>query len=63
MSISEYRIFSTAISCYTFGYCFCTSFTFIEPQAFIRTKITTEMLLQVATETSDILSIHWWIRY
>ncbi len=63
MSISEYRVFSTAISYYTFGYRFGTRFMFIEPTAFIRAKIIPKMLLQVATETSDILSIHRWIRY
>lgn len=62
-SVSEYRFFATAVGRYSFGNCFCPSLVLFNAMSFFRTKIPSEMLLQVVTETSDILSFHRWIWY
>ena len=58
MSISENRVFPTAICCYAFGYCLCPSLKLFNAMSFIYAEIPPEMFLQIPTETSDILLIH-----
>ena len=56
-------VFFTAFSRYAFGNCFLPSLALFKAMSFFCTKISSEMLLQVVTETSDILSIHRRIWY
>lgn len=58
MLISEYWVFATAVSRYAFDNCFCPSLALFNAMSFFCTKIPSEVLLQIVTEASDILSIH-----
>ena len=62
-SISEYWIFSSTVRYYSFDVGFCTSPTRFNPMSFFFAEIPPEMLLQIMTETGNIIPVHRRIWY